>query len=94
MLGKLKEKLTNFFSPVKGGHLDGYTFKKFLMSFQRIGVFSIILSFLFIGIFSDKESFVEPFRYYGVIGFFSFILILFIFKSLQHWNDLKNHTSR
>ena len=94
MLGKIKKKLSNFFSPVKGGQLDGYTFKTFIMSLKRMFPLFVLIGFLITVLVQGKESFGEVGWYYGMISFFIAIIILFTFKTLQHWNDLKNHTSR
>ena len=94
MLGKIKNKLSNFFSPVKGGHQDGYTFKKFIMSLKRMFPLFAIIGMLTAVLVSGKEGFGEIGWYYGSIVFFVGIIIIFTFKTLQHWNDLKNHTSR
>jgi hypothetical protein len=90
MLGKFK----SFFTPVKGGHQDGYTFKKFMSSPQRIVPPLAIMGLLTAVFMEGKESFGEPVSYYAAIGFCVFILTVYTFKTLQHWNDLKRHTSR
>ena len=90
MLGKFK----SFFTPVKGGHQDGYTFKKFISSPQRIVPPLVGIGLLTAVFVEGKESFGEPAGYYGSIAFCLFILAVYTFKTLQHWNDLKNHTSR
>jgi len=89
-MGKLKE----FFSPVKGGHQDGFTFRKFILSLKRMAPLFAISGMLTALLCTDKDTFDPVWTYYGSIGFCVSIIILFIFKTLQHWNDLKNHTSR
>jgi hypothetical protein len=43
---------------------------------------------------TDKDTFDPVGWYYGAISFVVFVMLVFTFKTLQHWNDLKNHTSR
>ena len=86
--------LKSFFSPVKGGHLDGYTFKTFILSLKRLAPLFAITGMLIILLCTDKNTFDPIWTYHGAISFFVGIIIIFTFKTLQHWNDLKNHTSR
>lgn len=84
-----------FFSPVKGGHQDGLKFGKWFMSGQRIGIISLFgMATILFTLFADKTTFDPEAWWYGGIGFLGSITLFIIFKTLQHWNDLKNHTSR
>ena len=92
---KVKDKLKSFFSPVKGGHQDGLKFGKWFMHGQRLGLWTIFIgsTTAFIS-FADKSTFDPELTFNGVAIFLGSISLLIIFKTLQHWNDLKNHTSR
>ena len=75
------KKIKNYFSPVVGGHYDGYPFKEFLFSMQRLGLLSFVVGMLLAVIIG--------------ISFTSLILAIVLCKGVfQHWSDMKNHTSR
>jgi len=89
------KKIKEFLSPVKGGHYDGLQFGKWFMDMSRAGlilIFSIIT--LTLGLFSPIEEWDPEWSFWGAEVFLGLILIVIIFKTLQHWDDLKNHTSR
>jgi hypothetical protein len=86
------KKLKNFFSPVKGGVLDGYTFSQFVSSPQRWLPILINLGFITVVLIESREAPIDGMLL--VISFLVTILLVVIFKNLQKWNDLKNHTSR
>jgi hypothetical protein len=79
------------FTPVKGGHYDGRTFKTHVLRGQSLTSLAFLLG---IGITvaaipSQFEG--EMYWYYGVISFFS-LSIYFVWWKLfviKHWNTLK-----
>ena len=97
MIGKTKimEKIKQFFKPVEGGPQDGLQFGKWFIHMQRAGLISIfLLVVLNLNRLSPKEEWDPQWSFWGVEGFLSLILCLIVYKTLQHWGDLKNHTSR
>lgn len=87
--------LKAFFSPIDEGHFKGLTFSKwFWGSFQRFGLIGVFLTFIFIVAINKSEFYHEPYWYPILLSFLSGILLLIIFKILQHWDDLKNGRSR
>jgi hypothetical protein len=85
-----------FFSPVKGGHQDGLEFGKWMMHGSRIGLISLFtVSLILFSLFAGPASEFDPeWTFNGIKIFLGSIDVLIVFKTLQHWNDLKNHTSR
>jgi hypothetical protein len=89
------KKIKEFLSPIKGGNYNGLEFGKWFMDMSRAGlisIFSIIM--LTLGEFSPIEEWDPEWGFWGAEVFLGLILILIIFKTLQHWSDLKKHTSR
>jgi hypothetical protein len=82
-----------FFSPIEGGVLDGYTFKEFLKSPQR-WLIPLIWAIFTMAIIYHKDEFESVIGLLVSLGFMSLILVVFVFKTLQHWSDLKQHKSR
>jgi len=92
---EILKSITNFFSPIKDGHFKGLTFGKwFWGSFQRFGLIGVFLIGIFVVAINKDEFIGEEYWYPILICFFTTILLLIIFKILQHWNDLKNGRSR
>jgi hypothetical protein len=84
-----------FFSPVKGGHYDGLKFGKWFKHGSRLGLISIFsISTILFSLFTDKTTFDPEWSHTAVAISLGLITGLIVFKTLQHWNDLKNHTSR
>lgn len=90
------EKIKDFFSPVKGGHYDGLKFSKWIMGGQRMGVFIFMVLFTSASLIfgGSREEWDPQWAKPAVTVFLVGIILFFIFKTLQHWNDLKNHRSR
>jgi hypothetical protein len=89
------KKLKDFFSPVKGGGHDGLKFGKWFMHMQRAGLISIfILVMSTLGLISPIEEWDPQWTFVAVEIALGLILTLITFKTLQNWNDMKNHTSR
>jgi hypothetical protein len=85
-------KVKQFFSPIQGGHLHGYTFGKFFKSTQRWIPPVVNIVFMLIPAYHLKETSLGAFI--AVEVFLFSILCIWAYKTLQHWNDLKNHKSR
>lgn len=89
------KKIKEFLSPVKGGHYDGLQFRKWIMHGQRLGLVLIFTTvILTLGITSPIEEWDPQWGFWGTEVFLGLILILILFKIMQHWSDLKKHTSR
>jgi hypothetical protein len=86
------KKLKQFFSPIEGGWYDGYTFGQFCKSPQRWFPPLINILFMLVPIFHIQELTLEAFIFVELFLFF--IFCVWSFKTLQHWSDLKKHTSR
>ncbi len=101
-LKKLEDDILNlnkdnggFFKPVKGGHQDGLKFGKWFMHGQRLGLVSIFtITTILFNTLADKTTFDPEWSHTAVGVSLGLITGLIVFKTLQHWNDLKNHTSR
>ena len=90
------DKIKDFLSPIKGGHYDGLKFSKWIMGGQRMGLFRFMVLFtLCITFFTgDSDDWDPKWTKSAVIYSLIGIILFFIYKTLQHWGDLKNHTSR
>ena len=87
--------MKEFFKPIKGGYQDGLTFTKFLFTWDRLGVLCLPIAFLVLILLHRNEYGVEPVFIYTLSGLMAFVFILILWKGIiQHWLDLKNHTSR
>ncbi len=86
------KKIKEFFSPVKGGHYDGYKFWPFMWALERL---PLVLIFIITNIIvvNFDETMTSSIAIGLTVGLEA-IACLILFKSLQHWNDMKNHTSR
>lgn len=84
--------MKDFFSPIVGGQNDGLTFKSFCQSWQRIFPFLFLLGFNIL-IFAYKNTFENPW-YLVSQGFLVSVFGIWVWKTLQHWNDLKNGRTR
>lgn len=85
-----------FFKSIKGGPHDGLSFFPwYIWNYWYIMIF--IISGTAIAA-TQKDYFYnisnEPFWYWFMVIFMFSIAGLILFKSLQHWNDLKNGRSR
>tara|TARA_R110000744_G_scaffold87840_3_gene171422 strand:- start:2442 stop:2714 length:273 start_codon:yes stop_codon:yes gene_type:complete len=89
------KKIKNYFSPVVGGHYDGYPFKEFLFSMQRLGLLSFAVGML-LAVIIGKDYFPEEESGFTfAVIFASSLIALVLYKGIfQHWSDMKNHTSR
>lgn len=90
------KKLRQFFSPVQPPHqAQGLRFMPWYFKRYYYLLFYIIADII---VFTQKSYFYkisgEPFWYWFLISFFSLSACFIVFKSLQHWNDLKNGRSR
>ena len=98
MKNLIKKTKGGFFSPVDEKHqMGGLRFSKWVMNFSRIGTFLLLGSFMVLmAIFQGPKTgdWGGEWVFYLVEGFIFLIWVLLIFKTLQHWNDLKNGTSR
>ena len=92
------KKLKEFFSPVDAKYqAGGLKFGPWIMgSFARYGLFLLFpIAITLIAIFEGPDKGWDPeWAFGGVESFFSAIWLFFIFKTLQHWNDLKHGNSR
>jgi len=89
------KRFKEFFSPVVGGNYDGYTFKEFFLSWQRLGLMSILIVGMLIVLFHINEFEYSMSAFWFLEIFLFSILCIVIYKGvLQHWSDMKNHTSR
>ena len=85
--------MKEFFSTVVGGQNDGLTFKKWVSSPMRWFPTLFISGFCIL-LWSYKPTFTEPLSFWLAFGFISSVLCIWVYKTLQHWNDLKNSRSR
>jgi len=92
----IMSKFKDFFKPVsKEFQAGGTKFGKWMIHGSRLGLMSLFfVSILLFSLFVKPEDLDPQWSFYGVIGFLSSVLLLIIFKTLQHWNDLKHGRSR
>ena len=88
----MKERIKEFMKPVEGGHYDGLKFWSFMFSFERI---PLVLLFIIANVLvvNFDDTLTTPVSICLTIAL-ELIATLVLFKSLQHWSDMKNHTSR
>lgn len=88
----MKEKIKEFLKPVEGGPWDGIKFWPFMFALERLPLVLIIIAANILVVNFD-ETMTKPIAI-GVTIALSLIATLVLYKSLQHWDDMKNHTSR
>lgn len=92
------KKIKEFFSPVEGGPLHGLEFNKWVIHFQRGGLFlTFPLVMIYLVIFEGPIAgeWDPVWFFYAAESFLGLIWLLHFWKGIiQHWSDLKNHTSR
>ena len=88
----MKEKIKEFMKPVEGGAWGGLKFWPFMFSFERI---PLVLLFIIANVLvvNFDDTLTTPVSICLTIAL-ELIATLVLFKSLQHWSDMKNHTSR
>ena len=84
--------MKEFFSPVVGGQSDGLTFKKWISS-PMIWFPTLFLSGFLVLIYLYKPTF-DGNAFLYTFGGMSIVLGIWVYKTLQHWNDLKHDRSR
>jgi hypothetical protein len=89
--------IKKFLSPIEGGHYDGMTFKTFMKNPQRwflLSIFPIVM--VLMAIYNGPGPDWDPeWLFYFAEGFLFLIWCVAIGKGIiQHWSDLKKHTSR